>query len=331
MLIGAIAGCRTADSPSPPTAPGAGVELEQARGSCERGEPGGCDRVELEQSRIACKAGELHGCDHYDLVRSICFEHPEGPLCDALRRHGDLPPEPPPLAEAFGCRVTEGPIGPHAVVCLAEDRVSIYDVTGQWEQWKIGSWGREDTQDRAIRVAWLVDGPPLWLTTVEVEGTGPLCGVVVVRSTKRRAARAEPPPGVCKSTALHVVGSQGLLHATLGARDLEAEAALAEQPTVEEVCRHADACELAIAAARPRPAPPPAAEDDVEISYEVDAPPVPSPGPRTLQHCHARWWSAALAEQERGRKPPAECGDVLGQLGEVLVEDPHFGPWPDVW
>ena len=320
MLIGTIAGCRTADSPSPPAARDPRVALAEARGSCERGEPGGCERLELERARLSCEAGRAAGCEDYDIARSICLERPVGPLCDVMRRRGDLPPEPPPLDEAFGCHVTEGPIGPHAVVCLAEDRVSIRDAAGRWEQWQVASWKREDTHQRALWVATLVDGASLWLTTVEVEATGLACGAVVHRSTKRRAPRdVPPPPSTCKSNAFHVVGSQGLLRATLGAGDAEAEDALAQLPTVEDVCRHADACELAIMASHRDPT------SDVEIGP-------PSDGPRTLQHCHARWWSAASTEQQLYRALPAACERIHDAMGGLPTLPPPYEWTPDdVW
>jgi hypothetical protein len=323
LLVGSLAACRPADPLASPAARDPGVELERARVSCERGEPGACDRTRLELARVSCEAGAAEDCERYDIALSICLERSEGPLCDVFRRHGELPPEPPPLAQAFGCHVTEGPIGPHAVVCLAEDRVSIRDSAGGWEQWQVTSWGREDTRQHAIRVATLVDGAPLWLTTVEVEGTSVLCGAVVRKSSKRRGRRNAPPPTTCKATAVHVVGLHGLLHATLGAGDAEADAELESLPTVEGVCASADVCERAIEAARPRPPADPYAEEG-----EVPGPSVPSPGPRTLQHCHARWWSAARAEQEQGRALPAACEGLSEQLGGLPAVDPPITDWP---
>jgi hypothetical protein len=320
FLAGSLAACRPVHPLEALAARADSVELERASGSCDRGEPGGCDRVALEIARISCEEGAAADCERYDTEVSRCLEHSEGPLCDAMRRHGDLPPEPPPLAEAFGCHVTEGPIGPHAVVCLAEDRVSIRDSAGGWEQWQVTSWGREDTRQHAIRVATLVDGAPLWLTTVEIEGTSVLCGVVVRKSSKRRGRRDAPPPTTCKATAVHVVGLHGLLRATLGAGDAEAEAELELLPTVEGVCASADVCENAIEAARPRPA-----EDPYAAEQEVPAP--SPPGPQTLQHCHARWWSAARAEQAQGRALPAVCEGLPELLGGLPAVDPPITDW----
>jgi hypothetical protein len=203
------------------------------------------------------------------------------------------------------------------VVCLAEDRVSIRDAAGRWEQWQVASWEREATHERVLWVATLVDGAPLWLTTVEVEATGLACGAVVQRSTKRRAPRDVPPPTTCKSTAFHVVGSQGLLHATLGAGDSEAEAALAQLPTVEDVCRHADACEIAIAQSLPNP-------DGVEVDLS------PSSGPRTLQHCHARWRSAASIDQLFHRTLPAACERIHEDIGGLPTLPPPY-PRDESW
>lgn len=289
------------------------AELASARSACERREPHGCERLELERSRRACEAGELEGCDHYVVEQAMCLEHPSGPLCAAMRRRGDLPPEPAPLAEAFGCRWTEATIGPSALVCLAEDRISIRDAAGVWDQWLVRRWGREDTLQRAIWVATLLDGPSLWLTEVEVEAKSGLCASIVVRATEGSERSVQPV--ACKATARHVVGAGGLLHATLGARDPEAEAALARLPTVDEVCRHASACELAIASARPRPA--------STTGEESELPGPPPPGPRTLQQCHARWWSAASAEQALGRTLP-ECERIRDDLGGLPTLAPHF-------
>lgn len=326
-VVASLVACRPAEpgvSPSEAKAEAqrdaaSDAELESARAACERREPHGCERLELERSRRACEAGKLEGCDHYDVEQAMCLEHPTGPLCDAMRRRGDLPPDAPPLADAFGCRTTEGPIGPQAVVCLAEDLVSIRDAAGTWEQWRVSRWGREDTLQRAIWVATLVDGPPLSLTTIEVETSGPLCGPVVVHSKK--GSDPSPRPAVCTTTAHHVVGAHGLLRATLGARDPEAEAALAQLPTVEEVCDHASACEHAIAAARARPA--------SATGEEVELPGPPPPGPRTLQQCHARWWSAASAEQALGRTLPAACEPIRGDLGGLPSLPPSFTASPD--
>jgi hypothetical protein len=334
MLIASVAASIVACRPAVPGGPPAGAkaealrdavsdgELESARSACERREPHGCERLELERSRLACAAGTLEGCDHYAVEQAMCLESPARPICDAMRHRGDLPPEPPPLAEAFGCRVTEGPIGPHAVVCLAEDRVSVRDAAGVWDQWLVRRWGREDTVQRAIWVATLLDGPPLWLTAIEVEASTGLCGPVVVRSAKRSDRSTRPV--ACTSTALHVVGAHGLLRATLGAGDPEAEAALARLPSVEEVCGHAIACERAIAAAQPRPA--------SAAGEEIELPGPPPPGPRTLQQCHARWWSAASAEQALGRTLPAACERLRDDLGGLPTLAPYFDhpaepPW----
>lgn len=321
VVVASIAACRPGEPAATPGAR-AEAELERARVACEQGEPGGCDRLELERARHACEAGTAEGCEDYDVARSICLEHPEGPLCDALRRHGDLPAEPPPLAEAFGCRATESLVGAPAVVCLAADRISIRDADGAWEQWRVASWRREDTPERAIRVAELVDGAALWLTTIEIEIESGLCAPVVVRSIEGEASRDARPP-TCTSTAYHVGGMRGLLRATLGARDAEAEDALAQLSPVEEVCGRADACERAIAASRPRPA----SVDGVEV--EVPGP--PPHGPRTLQQCHARWWSAVQAEQWHRRAVPAEC-DPLDAGSLPRFAPPDSTPWPpDPW
>jgi hypothetical protein len=301
VLVGMAVACRPAEAPAPPPS-SAELELEGERLACERGEPGACDLHELERARRSCEQGMVEGCDHFELVRAICLEHPDGPLCDRLRQRGELPPEPPPLADAFGCRSTEGPIGPHAVVCLAADRVSIRDSAGRWEQWQVERWRREDTREHAIRVAELVDGAPLSLTMVEAPP----------------AARVAP---FAPSTAYHVAGNHGLLRATLGARDPEAEDALAELPTVEEVCRHADACERAIAAARPRAPSPDGEEGEV-------AEPTPSVGPHTLRHCHSRWFMAANAHLEQHHPPslPDECGSIRDDAGFPIVIPPHDTP-----
>lgn len=323
LLLGAAA-CR----PSGPPAAGAeGAGLEVVHQGCERGEPGACDRVELDRARRSCARGGEEGCDHLELVRSICLEHTEGPLCDDMRQRGELPREPPLLAAAAGCRRTEGPIGPHAVVCLAEHHVSLRDASGQWEQWVVARWGRQDTRERAIRVIDLVDGAPLWLTTVEVEAPPERCVPVVVRSGA--GGRAEPASRArCHVDALHVVGEHGLLRATLGPRDLEAEDALGELPTVEAVCGHAEACVRAVAAARPR---------TVAVAREGqgEAEGVELPqwnGPRTLQRCHQRWWAAASAHVERtlDHTLPAACGHLGDEEGYFpTLTPPYAWPAPD--
>lgn len=265
----------------------------------------------LEPLRRDCAAGVLQACDEYELQRALCLQLPDGPGCDRLRERGELPPAPPPLADAFGCRPTQGPIGPHATMCLAEDRLSIRDASGVWDQWRIEGWQREDTVERVIWVASVQDGPTLWLTPVPgTEPASPLAGL------------SAPAVGY------HVVGEGGLLHATLGSRDGAAEDELAARPDVDEVCRHADACEQAIAAARRVAAPRPAAvAEDAEVAE-------PEPSPTTALHtwraCHERWSTAAHGHLASTLPPtlPSECGTVQTYDGWQPVPNPPYA-WPE--
>lgn len=152
-------------------------------------------------------------------ARCACSSPTVPPAIGCAR--GEIPPEPPPLSDAFGCRPTLDIIGPHAVICLAGDRLSIRDAGGRWDQWRIEGWRREDTTLRVIWVVSVVDGTTLWLTLVpDPEPSSP------------RSTLGPPAPGY------HVVGSRGLLHSMLGARDSMAEDELHTLPAVERPSLH---------------------------------------------------------------------------------------------
>lgn len=57
---------------------------------------------------------------------------------------------------------------------------------------------------------------------------------------------------------------------------------------------------------------------------------MPSDGPRTLQHCHARWWSAASTEQQFYRTLPAACERIHEPMGG-LPALPRPYPPEDFW
>jgi hypothetical protein len=246
----------------------------------------------IEVTAQACERGAIQACDTYGLVSSGCLSMPEWPLCDDLRARGELPAPFPPT-HVLGChrsRGFPGSIQPRlsVEVCLAEDRISVSDAEGRWDQWRVEKWHREDTREQAIWVADGVEGPSIFLTPVLEFGT------------------------------TYFFTQDGLLQVMLEAeRNEDAERRLAALVPVEEVCRDADACELAPLPGRVR-------ECEAEIiGFEEGRESCrPSPGPRTWRHCHQRWSAAAHARLEGmgGNHPRPSLPPVCGT---VESRDPH--------
>lgn len=258
----------------------------------------------LEVSARACDLGADLACDNYDLYVSGCLQQYDGPACDDLRAQGKLPVSPPPRTHAFGCHWSRpGPLdpeGPRVAVCLAEDRISVRDAAGRWEQWRVENWHREDTPQQAI---WVADG-------------------VESPSIRLAAASSSDASAPASGGSTYYVGTgDGLLQLMLEAdRDDKAERRLATLPPVEEMCLHADACEME-----------PLRESDALGEREDDDHERlirPPPGPQTWRHCHRRWSAAAQARLEYkydtrgGASLPPICGAV--EFDDMLKGDPEF-------
>jgi hypothetical protein len=278
-------------------------------GLLEVGEPAAHFRG-IEVLDHACERGAIEGCDLYELQVALCLQQPallpEWPGCGYLRAQGELPALSPPLTEAFGCHRSRSPLDPdephlfnrpHVWVCLAEDRISVRDNAGRWDQWRVEHWKHEDAPQQAVWVAEGVEGPSILVIPVE-----------------------EP------TLTYYVATRDGLLQVMLEAeRDDAAERSVAALAPVEDVCRHADACE-----ATPLPGSVREHEDvfNGEGESVIHDRPRLVPDPQTWRDCHRRWADAANVRLEgtddsnfRPSLPPA-CGTV--QTDRMLSPNPRL-------
>lgn len=152
----------------------------------------------------ACASRAAFACELYESYKANCLKKPEQSACEYYRGHGELP-DLFPIAQTFGCHRSRGWLdfkGLSVVVCLAEDRISVRDTDGRWDQWRVQNWRHEDTPEQAIVVADGVDGPSIFLTPVVESGetyafaTGD--GRLQVMLEAKRAKKKDDPPFATK-------------------------------------------------------------------------------------------------------------------------------------